>query len=471
MLQPMTMGRRSPLTRKWEPLVHGRTYEVDYRSNLLAVPAWFEPEDITRVMPFILGTFDTFLVKDLPGPVHWSVFKNEHYCVVGLTCMAHRVSEDMNRDVGNRVLPVFLGYISREIKKPMLPRMEFGKDGNPKHVDGQFSQLYKYARDRWYEKSWQAREIYRVEDTFELEIADYPFHKDLVLNTEEGRITLWPVLPEKESWSLARDKGLWAAASHHPGPVSLCLGLSRQGTAIAGPFLNASAYDVHEQVTVDKPVKEPPVIPRPTPGNLKDSPPSGTKPRIDQSPRPAHDHRQEAPNRVCIILENIVGPPLKVVGFFQELWRDAQKLIHDEEEASQQAPDYKQPQYQQGPYPESPNIPAPKESRQGSKHDEPRYSWAKPDVQQEGDLPSQPREVQNAPSAALPPKRDWFGASKDESGDTGKDAPKEEQPAKKPEGAPKRDWFGASTQPLRDETSEDVQEKQKEDSLEKQTDN
>lgn len=510
MLQPISMEGRSNLTHKWEPLVHGRTYQVDYRSNLLAVPAWFEAGDISWVMPFILGTFDSFLVRGLAEPVHWSVFKNQRYCVVGLTCLAHQVSEDMNQDMGNRVLPVFLGYISRNIAEPVLPRMEIGEKGNAETKGGQFSELYHYVRQRWYEKR-QDRES-KVEDTpentFDLEIADYPLDEDVRLNVEGNRIKIWPV-PQKngKDWLLARDEALWAAVSHHQGPVSLCLGLSRQGTAINGPFLNASAYDVQEIVRVYKPVKEPPIA-RPSAGNFDRTQQPGMEQHRDQSRQRPNEYRQGVPNETGGILGNIIERPLTAAGYVQESIKEEGvagmlkgigkglkgfgKFLMGEDDP-QEAFDQEQP-YQRGPAPQVPHPSAPKGRGQGPGN---RYDWVPPAQQKyqgpyyQGDArqrsqfpatsgesqrpipPSQPRDMQPLPPSE-PPERDWFGEFSNKPADIDKDTPAIEK-VDKTEAAPERDGSGTSTGPLRNEASEDDLSEQpteelKEDSSEKQAD-
>lgn len=481
-----------PEKRIWAPLVHGRTYEVDYRSNLLAVPEWFSATDLAWAMPFIQGTFDSFLVKGLPEPVHWSMFKNERYCVVGLTCLAHQVSEDMNRDIGNRVLPVFLGYICKEVHAPILPKMEIGaKSSEANPSTGQFSELYRFVRNRWHEKR-QSNQLTPVKETFELEVANYELSKETngKLNLQPEQTALWPI--SHPYHVLADDQRLWSAASHYPGPVSLCMGLSRQSTAVAGPFLNATAYDVQRVVTLPKPVKEPieqakqPAEESQTASARKQSFQNQrpTSP-YGESPEPERGQSSEGRYSGLMNLGRKLG---HIAGHAQNILRGSSEA---EYYANQEVP------------PSSHNSPTSDRRRRepSTPPNQPRYDWQNPEVGQGTEAkpsksqrglqgsggqakpasspasgqrnqqsqpslkgnrdgsqvnPNQP-PIQHAPPPKAPVpkrKRDWFGTETPTSDSANTNA--KEKPEKEKQGKP--DWFGtpASPQPT-DTHPEDAQ--------------
>ncbi|NJN08167.1 MAG: hypothetical protein HC815_09270 [Richelia sp. RM1_1_1] len=70
---------------QWSALVYGRTYEVDFR--LIAMPEDFNDEDKKWALKYILGT--TRSPEKLPEQPRWSLFKNDKYCVVGVTALPY----------------------------------------------------------------------------------------------------------------------------------------------------------------------------------------------------------------------------------------------------------------------------------------------------------------------------------------------------------------------------------------------
>lgn len=410
-----------PETQIWTPLVHGRTYEADYRSNLLAVPDGFTSADLDWAMPFIQGTFDNFLVKGVPEPVHWSVFKNNRYCVVGLTCLAHQVSEDMNRDVGNRVLPVFLGYVCQEVIKPVLPRMEIGEKGSQDKPGGQFSELYRYARERWREKR-QSNSMRPVKDVFELEIASYLPPSQNILNVRKGWTYVYPVLEKM-------DKTLWAAASHYQGPFSLCLGLSRQSTAISGPFLNATAYDITDPVGAPKPLKTPPAAPNPQPSETHRQ----TSSRSRTTPQGHASDDQTYSNKEHISQDGYstgYRPRSNLIGrFFQHISYEIQDIFHPTEETEEVFSS----QEEGGPssYPQTGYPPPGGKGKKDSSHaPTERYPW--------GTSGNNPKASTGQPQSAPPARPDWFNTKNATSNAADREAKKDSGEKKQT----KRNWFG-----------------------------
>lgn len=241
----------------WYPLVHGRTYEVDYRTNLLAVPPYFENKEIELVRPYILAAMDSTTDSGHRQNIyHQVLFHVGSYWVVGLACMAHQICPDplLNRDKGNtRPLPIFLGYIANDKSNDSLPPlMDVGIPYSAENPGGQFSELYRYVVARWQEKEYQpqSRELHYVEDSCSPKTYDYAsdpkvkeYMNKIGLNADEQKVRIWQAFPKEETISV-RDKALWTMTWQAKGRISLCLGISSKRGALRSPYTNASVYDV-----------------------------------------------------------------------------------------------------------------------------------------------------------------------------------------------------------------------------------
>lgn len=227
----------------WATIIYGRTYEVDFR--LIVKPEDFEDQDIEWAKSHILVT--TRWAEKLSDRPRWSVFKNCRHCIVGVTCMASEISQDINEDRIGRPLFVFVGYVAKAPFSPIPPmNLEL------------FKPIYdQYVRQRWFEKSYQTREadLLSKSEYAELEYSQPEYTADdviaiPVLNVNSDRIYLWSDNDENRQL-------LWLGASQEqaPVPVSLCLGLERKEDAIQGVFLNATAIDVSEKIEASKPKK------------------------------------------------------------------------------------------------------------------------------------------------------------------------------------------------------------------------
>ncbi len=227
----------------WAPIVHGRTYLVDFRSNLIVVPEDFHEQEIVWARAHILVT--TRQAEKLPGRPRWSIFKSERHCVVGVTCMADEVSETMTRDSANasdldpskpnpkgRPLYVFLGWVCRAPFAPVPPRELCW-----------YRELYHYVRARWAEKH-QADTVHlgRYEKD-NLPAATAPPGDCFELSSQAHSLKVWPD---------ADPDALWAsAAAQHP-PVSLCLGLENSRDALDGPLLNVAVAGISAPHLLEK---------------------------------------------------------------------------------------------------------------------------------------------------------------------------------------------------------------------------
>jgi len=209
----------------WAPLVHSRTYEVDFRSNLIAVPNDFTDSEIEWVRKHILVSFRFATYEQLRDQPRWMAFKSRRHCVVGVTCMAAEVSADkkMHRDIEGRPLYVFLGGVSRNPRAP-LPPMDLEL----------FKPLFELLRERFWEKSHDRDKdrICQFDYNEKWPLRSLPAGQKLVtLNTKAEQLKVWS--------DEDRIK-LWFSAEKCPEPVSLCMGLAQEADALTGPVLNVS---------------------------------------------------------------------------------------------------------------------------------------------------------------------------------------------------------------------------------------
>ncbi len=103
--------------QEWAAIVYGRSYHLDFR--FITVPHNFQGEDINWAAQYIVAT--TQQARKLADSPRWSLFKNNYYCVVGVTCMVRnligKLREDlqkvMAKDDQGRPLYVFVGYVTQ----------------------------------------------------------------------------------------------------------------------------------------------------------------------------------------------------------------------------------------------------------------------------------------------------------------------------------------------------------------------
>jgi hypothetical protein len=241
---------------KWSALVYGRTYEVDFR--LIAMPKDFTKTDQDWAEKYILGT--TKAPEKLPEHPRWSLFKNEKYCVVGVTAMARELVQEVQdencdnitKDSQGRPLYLFVGYVANLEKEAGCPPIPSYLGSN---ID-LFKPLYnKYIGQCWSIKSYQ--EASRVPILAEYEELDYiasqkfaEFDSDyFALNFKNTQVVyLWKNdEKERENLWLSSAKNIATSSS-----ISLCLGLATQKDASKSPFLNVTASSVKEKESVPK---------------------------------------------------------------------------------------------------------------------------------------------------------------------------------------------------------------------------
>ena len=202
----------------WAPLVYGRTFAADYRTDLIACPEDFDESLRTWATGFIQAT--TLNPSQLHGRPRWSVFQDHRHRVVGITCMGSMVATNDIKDEHGREVYVFLGWVCQTPFAP-LPPMDLTY----------FKSLYDHVRDRWREKPYEKDRLFPkpyvpLPEPPAIPVAATTRH---LLSYDDDWVQLWPT----ENADI-----LWRAAGNSTKPLSLCIGVAMECDAEAGPFQN-----------------------------------------------------------------------------------------------------------------------------------------------------------------------------------------------------------------------------------------
>jgi hypothetical protein len=142
---------------KWSAIVYSRTYEVDFR--FIAIPEYFNDQDQEWALKYILGT--TRSTGSLEIQPRWSLFKNDKYCVIGVTCSASDLieptnldSEDRTKDYYKRGLFAFVGYVTKLNQEDYLLSIPSYTGKNLELFKPLYEQ-YVCNSDIWFVKSYE----------------------------------------------------------------------------------------------------------------------------------------------------------------------------------------------------------------------------------------------------------------------------------------------------------------------------
>jgi hypothetical protein len=230
------------INSKWSAIVYSATFSVDYR--FLAIPQDFNSEnDENKKWLEKYVTVTTSVPESLRKTPRWSLFRNEDFCVVGVTSMLKNLAKCSNsenplliktQDFQNREIYGFWGYITQIKDNEVIPI--------PKMNLQLFHGLHTYVKDKWLAKEYNKRtEITEYNKEFS--------HDDLVivnqlcnlkngeLNYKDNKVNLW---------SVSENEALWSEIANSKDSISLCLNLAREIDAIKSDFSNATALDVRE---------------------------------------------------------------------------------------------------------------------------------------------------------------------------------------------------------------------------------
>jgi hypothetical protein len=250
------------MSKGWAAIVYGRTYHLDFR--LITVPHDFSQQDITWASQHIVAT--TQQARKLLGSPRWSLFKNEHYCVVGVTCMVKDLIGDREvspkdsanplgysgdnrvKDNQNRPLYIFVGYVTQISESQPIQNF-------PAYAENcldDFKILYQEIEQVWLIKNYEANSTHPSFSQYcpisfdNLAIA--PSTQELPqLNQHSQRpdqIYLWQSSTQQNSL-------LWQASAQSSANISTCLNI--QGKALnKSPFLNQSTTQAEQFQMIEK---------------------------------------------------------------------------------------------------------------------------------------------------------------------------------------------------------------------------
>jgi hypothetical protein len=291
-------------TTGWAPVVHARTYRVDFRPHLLVVPDWFTDDDITAVREYIRAS--TRSAERLPDAPRWLLMKTGRFQVAGVTCMAGSVSADMTHDRpdpgsggSGRPLYVFLGWATRDL----------AADPPPMDLDV-YKQLYQFVRNRWDNAPPDD-----AADTVGPLVERFP---NLPHDPKIAQLTPDPEAHSSYNhalsvWPDSRRATLWASIARHRGPVSLCIGMARSRDAEESPLGNITVAGSDESVTLDRTPKQPVSTPsgRYTPEG-RHIPTSDTRPGDGYTAEPG-EHRPPRRQSVAVSVLEMVFKAIESV--------------------------------------------------------------------------------------------------------------------------------------------------------------
>lgn len=243
----------------WAAIVYGRSYHLDFR--FITIPHDFTAKEIAWASPYILAT--TQQARNLANYPRWSLFKNDTYCVIGVTCMVRDLLnkfktdlvEIMTKDNLGRPLYVFVGYVT-QLQSGDRPLAELpAYEG--KQLD-LFQPLYREIERVWLAKEYEDRQPwlsqYQLLDptTEILPTIDNVHHlAQLGINSQlkhPHQTFLW-------SRSTEQNRQLWLASAQCLAATSICLDI--QGKPLFNsPFLNQTTTKI-QQFTIQERILTP----------------------------------------------------------------------------------------------------------------------------------------------------------------------------------------------------------------------
>lgn len=223
----------------WAAIVYGRSFHLDFR--YITVPHDFTDQDITWASAYILAT--TYQARNLDDHPRWSLFKNNSYCIVGVTCMVRDLMEFrqdsvevMTKDDQGRPLYIFVGYVTQLSKGKNILNFPAYTE---KHLGG-FKPLYQQMEKVWLVKDYDQKSRQPLLSQYQ------SLNSSVELIQPDNKIDSIPEInnllkqPDKiYSWcnSNQQNNQLWMAAAKCSVETSLCLNIKAKVISNS-PFLN-----------------------------------------------------------------------------------------------------------------------------------------------------------------------------------------------------------------------------------------
>jgi hypothetical protein len=241
----------SKKSKGWAAIVYGRTYHLDFR--LITVPHDFAAPEINWASQHIIAT--TQQARNLVDSPRWSLFKNDHYLVVGVTCMVKDLIGDPVKDNQGRPLYVFVGYVTQ------APQHVQNLPAYSENCLDNFKILYQEIEQVWLVKNYEQDSRYPSRSQY------YPINfcnraipkgrRSLIapanqeLNQRLNQPTQKPDKIYLWQSSTPQNNLLWQASAQSPAAIATCLNI--QGKALNNsPFLNQSSTQVEQFQIIDR---------------------------------------------------------------------------------------------------------------------------------------------------------------------------------------------------------------------------
>ena len=232
--------------REWAAIIYGRSYHLDFR--FITVPHNFQGEDINWAAQYIVAT--TQQARKLADSPRWSLFKNNSYCVVGVTCMVRnligKLREDllpvMAKDDQGRPLYVFVGYVTELSTQRNIHNFP---PYTAECLDD-FQILYQEIEPVWLAKNYEQHSRHPILSQYQprkfAESGIAPkSHQIEQLNhlaKYPNKTYLWPSQRQQNNL-------LWLASIECSQPTSTCLNIEGK-TLGNSPFLNQSINQLEQ---------------------------------------------------------------------------------------------------------------------------------------------------------------------------------------------------------------------------------
>jgi hypothetical protein len=230
-------------SKDWAAIVYGRTYHLDFR--LITVPHDFTAPEINWASQHIIAT--TQQARNLVDSPRWSLFKNDHYLVVGVTCMVKDLIGDPVKDNQGRPLYVFVGYVTQ------APQHVQNLPAYSENCLDNFKILYQEIEQVWLVKNYEQDSRYPSRSQYYpinfcnrvIAPANQELNQQLNQPTQKpDKIYLWQS-------STPQNNLLWQASAQSPAAIATCLNI--QGKALNNsPFLNQSSTQVEQFQIIDR---------------------------------------------------------------------------------------------------------------------------------------------------------------------------------------------------------------------------
>lgn len=229
------------MSEEWAAIVYGRTYHLDFR--FVTIPHDFDTKDNAWALQHILAT--TQQARNLSNSPRWSMFKNDRYCIVGVTCMVRDSIETMAKDNRGRPLYAFVGYVTRLERQPTIS--SFPRYGGECLDD--FKILYGDLEKVWWIKEYERERSPILSQYRHLDLPSTNLNLQLPqLNNRSkhpDKTYLWSSDPQQNQL-------LWEASARCSQPTSTCLNINGKPLTNS-PFLNQTVaqldgFQIRERV-------------------------------------------------------------------------------------------------------------------------------------------------------------------------------------------------------------------------------